>query len=103
MMLQRDSVGKGAKAVPYGVKTVLCLGQLCIVLLFTSCISDMRPCTMQGMAEFLMHGKHFAAGQGRGHFADVEVLDLKGMYAAAHKPQSVIELLNKVRVLHISL
>jgi hypothetical protein len=54
------------------------------------------------MAEFLLQGKHFAAVQDRGHFADCEVLDLEGMYAGAHKKQTVSELLNAVRILHYS-
>jgi hypothetical protein len=54
---------------------------------------------MQGMPEFIMQGKHYAATQGRGHFADDEVLDLPGMYAAAHKPQRIEDLVNKVRIL----
>jgi hypothetical protein len=52
---------------------------------------------LQGMAEFIMQGKHYAATQGRGHFADDEVLDLPGMYAATHKPQRIEDLVNKVR------
>jgi hypothetical protein len=54
--------------------------------------------TLQGMSEFLLQGKHYAATQGRGHFADDEVLDLPGMYAAADNPQSITELVDKVRI-----
>lgn len=56
------------------------------------------PAIVQGMAEFVMQGKHFAASEGLGHFADVEVIDLPGMYAAAYNPQTVHELLTKVRI-----
>lgn len=49
------------------------------------------------MGEFLAQGKHFAATQGKGHFAEDEVLDLNGMYATAVMPQTVSDILNKVR------
>jgi hypothetical protein len=48
------------------------------------------------MTEFLIHGKHFAASQGRGHFAVSEVIDLEGMYAAADKPQTIEGLLQEM-------
>jgi hypothetical protein len=53
---------------------------------------------LQGMPEFIMQGKHYAATQGRGHFADDEVLDLPGMYASAEKPQRIADLVNKVQI-----
>ena len=53
----------------------------------------------RGLPEYLMQGKHYASTQGRGHFADDEVLDLNGMYAAAHRPRSVKALLEKVGIL----
>lgn len=56
---------------------------------------------LQGMGEYLVQGKHFAATQGRGHFAGDEVLDLTGMYTAACTPQTVSEVLNKVCALII--
>lgn len=41
------------------------------------------------MAEYLIQGKHFAVTQGAQHFADDEVLDSEGMYAAALRKQTV--------------
>ena len=49
------------------------------------------------MGEFLVQGKHFAATQGKGHFAEDEILDLNGMYATAVMPQTVSDILSKVR------
>ena len=40
-----------------------------------------------------MQGKHFAVTQVAQHFANDEVLDLEGMYAAAHQKQTVGSLL----------
>jgi hypothetical protein len=51
---------------------------------------------LQGMPEFAMQGRHYAATQGRGHFADDEVLDLPGMYAAASKAPHIAELVTMV-------
>lgn len=51
---------------------------------------------VQGMAEYLMQGQHFAACQGKGHLADTEVLELKDQYGDAQKRQSVESLLKKV-------
>ena len=55
------------------------------------------------MGEYFVQGKHFAATQGRGHFADDEVLDLPGMYGPETKQQSIAELLSKVQHMHMQL
>lgn len=52
--------------------------------------------SVQGMAEYLLQGKHYAATQGRDHFTVDDVFDLPGMYDAAHKPQSIKEVVTKV-------
>jgi hypothetical protein len=51
---------------------------------------------LQGMTEFAIQGRHFAASQERGHLADDEVLDPHGMYAAACKPTSIADIVTMV-------
>lgn len=52
---------------------------------------------MQEFPEFLSQGKHFAYGEGRPFFPEVEDSTLLGMYGSTSKPQSLKAFLKQVR------